>query len=143
MSGQREVCWLILEFSRQCWPQLLLKRCHVSSSFSVFPSPEPSVPALQGWSFDGDYIRKLMQPNQYYGFFLEKILPPLWGLSSGDVSSFLREDQKTRLSSEFSQPKSIRKSCLRGLPSGTSGYRRYRRRPGSERDQDFVLVTHP
>ena len=38
------------------------------------------MPALQGWSFDGDYMRKLMQPNQYYGFFLEKILPPAVGL---------------------------------------------------------------
>ena len=148
MSGQREVCWLILQFSRQCWPQLLLKRCQLSSSFSLFPSPEPvpqesclCLPSRAG-PLMGIILGNSCNPTSTMDSFCRRFFPLPWGLSSGDISSFLREDQKTRLSSGFSQPKSIRKSCLQGLPSGTSGYRRYRR-PGSERDQDFVLVTHP
>ena len=89
---------------------------------------------------------KVRQPDQDYGFFGEKIPPrSTWGVGAcllGNVSSLLRGDQKTRLSSGFSQPKSIWKPCLRGLPSGTSWNRCYRR-SGSERDQDFVLATHP
>ena len=89
---------------------------------------------------------KVRQPDQGYGFFWEKIPPPsTWRVGPcllGNVSSLLRGDQKTRLSSGFSQPKSIWKPCLWGLPSGTSWNRCYRR-SGSERDQDFVLATHP
>lgn len=103
-----------------------------SDFFILFCVPLPwartpgqlSLSALQGWSFDGDCIRKVRQPNQDYGFFWEKIPPqPPWWVGGacllGNVSSLLREDQQTRSSPGFSQPKSIRKPCLRGLLSGT------------------------